>query len=175
MTCEQTSGQTILEHGEAVARTFKELYYSGSANYLPEIISDNQEWLLSLCPDTDTLETYHIFHDCGKPSCLTIDEAGRRHFPNHAMLSARDWLVAGGDRYIGRLIERDMDMHTLKLADVPAYKHLDIAPTLLLTAWAELTANANMFGGTDSISYKIKAKALTKISRAIINRLKEQS
>ena len=68
-----------------------------------------------------------------------------------------------------------MDMHTMKPADIPSYRHLDIAPVLLLTAWAELNSNSIMFGGTDSTSFKIKAKNLTKLSRAIINALKEQS
>jgi hypothetical protein len=26
-------------------------------------------------------------HDCGKPYCITIDEDGRRHFPDHANVS----------------------------------------------------------------------------------------
>lgn len=90
------------------------------------------------------------------------------------MISARDWLVAGGDPYIGRLIEHDMDMHTMKPADLEGYRHFDLAPALLLTAWAELNANCIMFGGTESTSFKIKAKSLTKLSRAIITHLKEQ-
>lgn len=173
MTCEQSSGQTILQHGESVAATFKEIA-SGSGDYfIPDFVRENLQFLLDRCPSADILETYHIFHDCGKPECLTIDENGKRHFPCHAMVSARTWLVAGGDQYIGRLIEHDMDMHTLKAADIPEYRHMDIAPALLLTAWAELNSNARMFGGIESTSFKIKAKSLTKVSRAIIARLKE--
>lgn len=173
-TCEQTHGQTILQHGQAVAATFKRLFNSPLADHhLPQVILDNLDFLKARCPDSTTLETYHIFHDCGKPSCLTFDADGRRHFPNHALLSARDWLVAGGDPLIGRLIEHDLDLHLLKPAQAHDYRHLDLAPALILTAWAELHANAPMFGGFDSTSFKIKAKCLTKTSRILIHRLKE--
>jgi hypothetical protein len=168
---------TILEHGEAVARMYRQILSGSGDHYLPDIIRENLEFLLEQTCTAEELgiETYHVFHDCGKPDCIRFDDDGRRHFPNHAMMSARAWLAAGGDPYIGRLIEHDMDMHTLKPADVQSYKHLDITPELLLTAWAELNANCIMFGGTDSTSFKIKAKNLTKLSRAIIQTLKEQS
>lgn len=176
-TCEQSSGQTILQHGESVAATYKALIARDPAIILPEIMRDNLDFLLEQTCTAEELgiEDYHIFHDCGKPDCLIIDVEGKRHFPCHAMVSARTWLVAGGDSYIGRLIEHDMDMHTMKPADVLTYRHMDIAPILLLTAWAELNSNARMFGGTESISFKIKAKSLTKLSRAIITSLKETS
>ena len=176
-TCEQSQGQTILQHGQSVAAMYKAMYGSNRSIILPQIIEDNLDLLLDqTCTADETgFEDYHVFHDCGKPDCLTIDADGKRHFPHHAMASARAWLVAGGDSYIGRLIEHDMDMHLMKPADVPAYRHMDIAAILLLTAWAELHSNATMFGGTESISYKIKAKSLIKLSRAIITRLKETS
>lgn len=156
---------------------YKQIISGTGDHYLPAIMQENLEFLLGeTCTALEMeLQTYHVFHDCGKPDCLTVDAEGRRHFPNHAMMSARAWLVAGGDPFIGRLIEHDMDMHTMKPADVPMYKHLDIAAALLLTAWAELNSNCTMFGGTESTSFKIKAKNLTKLSRAIINALKEQS
>lgn len=160
-----------MQHGESVAEHFKAL----GSGYLPDCIRENLDMPLSLCPSAEVMEQYHIFHDCGKPDCLTIDAEGKRHFPCHAMVSARVWLVAGGDQFIGRLIEHDMDMHTMKPADLESYRHMDIAPALLLTAWAELNSNARMFGGIESTSFKIKAKSLTKLSRAIITRLKETS
>lgn len=177
-TCEQSSGQTILQHGESVAAAYKDMYCStapqGDWYFSPELL-ENRTWLKSLCPPDEVMEQYHIFHDCGKPSCLQLDAEGRRHFPCHAMVSAREWLIAGGDPFIGRLIEHDMDMHTLKPADAATYRHLDITPALLLTAWAELNANSIMFGGQQSTSFKIKAKSLTKLTRAFITILKEQS
>lgn len=176
-TCEQTQGLSILEHGEAVSRTFKAIFEAGDSSLycIPDCIKEHQEFLLSLCPPASALELYHVFHDCGKPLCLTIDAEGRRHFPGHALHSARAWLAAGGSYQIGRLIEHDMDMHTMKPADLESYHHLEIAPTLLLTAWAELNANAQMFGGTSSTSFKIKSKSLTRLSKALIIKLKELS
>jgi hypothetical protein len=172
-TCEQTQGQTILQHGESVASTFKALIAGDLDLYVPDIIRENLPFLLDSCPPLENLELYHVFHDCGKPDCLEIDAQGKRHFPSHAIYSARAWLVAGGDQAIGRLILRDMDMHTMKSADISLYSHMDIAAPLLLTAWAELNSNCRMFGGTEAISFKIKAKSLTKLSRAIITHLKE--
>lgn len=174
-SCEQTQGQTILEHGESVSRTFKAIFESGdsSAFYIPECIKENQEFLLMRCFPESTLEMYHIFHDCSKPLCLTIDSDGKRHFPDHARKSSSAWLSAGGSYEIGMLIEHDMDFHIMKAADITQYKHLDLAPSLLLTAWAELNANAQMFGGTGSTSFKIKSKSLTRLSKAIISKLKE--
>jgi hypothetical protein len=173
-SCCQSKGQTILQHGESVAATYKELIAGTGNLYLPDVVKDDLNFLLDqTCTATELgIEDYHVYHDCGKPDCLSIDVEGKQHFPCHAMMSARAWLVAGGDAYIGRLIEHDMDMHTMKPADVESYRHMDIAAILLLTAWAELNSNAKMFGGTESISFKIKAKALTKLSKAIINRLK---
>jgi hypothetical protein len=176
-TCEQTSGQTILEHGYSVAITYRSLFISRIDQHkLPDILRDNLDFLQSrIVFSNEELETYHIFHDCAKPNCLTIDKEGRRHFPNHALMSARAWLVAGGDARIGKLIEHDLDFHKMKPADLHEYKHLDLAPALLLTAWAEIHSNCTMFGGIESTSFKIKAKNLIKLSKALIAILKEKS
>lgn len=175
-SCEQSSGLTILEHGFAVSQAYKELFAfdcipNDNDWYLPPEVWSCYKQLRALAPNPEVMETYHLFHDVGKPVCCTIDENGKKHFPNHAQISAREWLVSGGDHLIGRLIEHDMDMHTLKPAQVPDYKQMDLAPALLLTAWAELNANSKMFGGRDSVSFKIKSKALTKLSKAFISRI----
>jgi len=66
-------------------------------------------------------------------------------------------------------------MHTLKPSETDEYKHLDLVPALLLTALSELHANASMFGGLESTSFKIKWKALNKVGRNLIQRLKEET
>jgi hypothetical protein len=119
------------------------------------------------------MEQYHVYHDLGKPYCRTVDEDGRQHFPDHARISASIWRASGGDPLIGDLIERDMDMHTLKPAQAAEYSRMDLVPALLLTALAELHANAEMFGGIESTSFKIKWKALNKLGRTFTNILKE--
>jgi hypothetical protein len=104
-----------------------------------------------------------------------VDADGKQHFPDHARISGAIWRTLGGDPIIARYIEHDMDMHLLKPADALSYKHLDLAPALLLTALAELHANAEIFGGIESTSFKIKWKQLSKIGTILINRIKEQS
>lgn len=63
-----------------------------------------------------------------------------------------------------RLIAKDMLCHTTKAADAGALLQDQDFPTLMLTAWAELHANASLlFGGYESDSFKIKRKALSKL------------
>lgn len=169
--CSQSKGQTILEHGEAVAARYKDLIGEQKLEWrLPDWFDLN--YLLPLCPSAEIMEQYHIYHDCGKPFCLTIDDEGRQHFPDHARVSAAIWRAYGGSEQIAELIARDMDMHILKPAQAAEYGRLDLAPALLLTALSELHANAEMFGGIESTSFKIKFKALNKLGRNIITQLK---
>jgi len=173
-SCCQTPGQTILQHGEAVSDRFKDLIGERRLEWrLPDWF--DLDYLLPLCPSLEVMEQYHIYHDCGKPFCRTVDAEGRQHFPDHARISASIWRVNGGDQVIARLIEHDMDMHTLKPSETDEYKHLDLVPALLLTALSELHANASMFGGLESTSFKIKWKALNKVGRNLIQRLKEET
>jgi hypothetical protein len=166
--CEQSPGQSVLQHGEAVAERYADLVGERRMRWRL------QGWLdlgllLPLCPPAETMRLYQIYHDCHKNCEMVIDESGRRHFLNHAMHSAAMWLSVGGDRLVGKLIEHDMDMHTMKPADVLDYNHYDLAPALLLTALCELHANAEMFGGWESTSFKIKWKALNKLGKAFVS------
>jgi len=52
----------------------------------------------------------------------------------------------------------DMKFHTG--FNEPEFYSSELAPSLYLTAWAELEANSSMFGGHESTSYKIKKKRL---------------
>jgi hypothetical protein len=172
-SCEQSSGQTILEHGEAVSQAYKDLIgpQSQIAWRLPDWFKQNHEWMISQCPSLDIMEAYHLFHDVGKCECRELDVAGNPHFQNHALISARTWLVAGGSQQVGTLIERDMDMHLLKPSRVQGYNHFDLVPALLLTALSEIHANAKMFGGIESTSFKIKWKALDRLGTTILRSL----
>lgn len=173
-SCCQTPGQTILQHGEAVAARYKDLIGDRRLDWrLPDWF--DLDFLLPLCPLPEVMEEYHIYHDCGKPFCRTIDADGKQHFPDHARISASIWRVHGGDPLIAEFIEHDMDFHIMKPADAAEYKRLDLAPALLLTALAELHANASMFGGLESTSFKIKWKNLNKLGNRLITRIKEQS
>jgi len=68
----------------------------------------------------------------------------------------------------------DMDVHLLKDAGVDGFSSRPEAATLLLTALAEIHSNAEMFGGIESTSFKIKWKQLNRRGKKILIKLKEQ-
>lgn len=171
--CEQTSGMTVLRHGEMVRDHYRDLMDHlrfGSLLRgewrLPEWIRD--PLLLEDLPSDEIMAEYHVFHDCGKPVCRTVDAEGRQHFPDHAAVSARIWTETGGDPRVGDLIAMDMDVHLLKGEEVDAFSRRPEARALLLTALAEIHANASMFGGIGSVGFKSKWKHLDRRGRAIL-------
>lgn len=172
----QAPGLSVLEHGRQV-----HAYYLDLLNHLRGIPSlhtwkvsltpEQSLWLLQNQADPDTVREYQIYHDCGKPFCLTVDEEGRRHFPNHAAISESTWLQAGGNPQAARLMGMDMDLHTMSAEDCVAFATRPEAATLMLTALAEIHANASMFGGVDSTSFKIKSKHLDRRFRSVFRQL----
>jgi hypothetical protein len=172
-SCEQTSGITVLRHGEMVRDHYRDLVShlrDGTPLEfewrLPDWIRDPM--LLGFLPDDGTMAEYHLFHDVGKPACRTVDDEGRQHFPDHAAVSARVWREAGGCEEVAHLIASDMDVHLLKAEGVEAFAARPEAIALLLTGLSEVTANASMFGGIESTSFKIKYKNIEKRGRAVV-------
>lgn len=173
-SCQQTEGMSVHQHGMMVAA-----YYEDLIDHLEDGEPLAYEWrlpqwasrpeVLDALPSRDVMHAYHVFHDCGKPFCLEIDEEGRRHFPDHAAVSKRTWLEAGGDAEIGELIGMDMDAHLLKADGLAEFASRPQAKALLLTALAEVHANAHMFGGLESTSFKIKYKHLDKRGRQVLD------
>jgi hypothetical protein len=109
---------------------------------------------------------YHVFHDCGKPACQTIDEQGRKHFPDHAKWSKEQYVrIFGENGTVPELIGSDMDFHTKSGEDLAHLWNSPLALTLYFTAWAEIIANSQMFGGFDSTSFKIKKKKLIQAGK----------
>lgn len=172
----------MLEHGQAVCSKFQELL-----SHLQTRVLLSSEWrlptwldesagalLLANLPNLAVVEQYQLYHDCGKPQCRTVDEDGRQHFPDHAAVSKRVWLEHGGDVETAELIGRDMDVHLLKAEGVVEFANRPQAATLLLTALAEVHANAPMFGGTESTSFKIKLKHIERRGKQIIQHLREE-
>lgn len=175
-TCEQTSGLSVLAHGIQVARYFRDLkqhvLYQRPLQYewkLPEWAYSPTLWQ-SVLPAA-TVNRYQVYHDCGKPFCQTVDEAGRAHFPDHARVSAEIWQSLGQPDIEAQLMAHDMEIHLLKDEGVEAFCHSPLAATLLLTGLAEIHANASMFGGIDSVSFKMKHKHLCRRGKAITARL----
>jgi hypothetical protein len=174
--CEQMVGLSVLDHGLMVADYFNDLkmhvLHGAELRHqwrLPEWISDPRLW--SRLPSPEILGNYHTFHDCGKPFCLVVDEDGRRHFPDHAAVSRQTWLSLEECPEVAELIGMDMDVHLLKDEGVAEFAKRPQAAALLLTALSEVHANASMFGGIDSTSFKIKWKHVDKRGKAILRQL----
>lgn len=182
LTCFQFEDMNMFQHGQSVFEWFDDLY-----GYLTEPDAPlSKEWRLSdwiqdpkikanLLP-FNILQIYQIYHDCGKPFCRTIDEEGKQHFPNHAEASYLRWKECSDEsedsNLIANLIRMDMDCHTLKSEDIEEFAKRKEAASLLLTALCEIHSNAQMFGGIESTSFKIKWKKLDKLGKKMIQYLK---
>lgn len=171
--CDQTENLSILDHGILVSNYFKDLYnhlkYGSKLKFewkLQSWLYENKDLLLSKLLPLDILETYHIYHDCGKPFCLLI-ENGKRHFPDHAEMSSKIWTKLSECPQICKLISMDMDIHKLKSDVIEEFASRSEAASLLLTGLAEIHANAKMFGGLESTSFKIKWKHLNNKGKKI--------
>lgn len=175
--CEQMKDFSVYEHGVSVHNYYLDLknhiLNNSELKYewkLPEWIIDNFLW--SGLEDDKLIENYHIFHDCGKPFCLEVDNEGRKHFPNHAEVSSKIWNELTGSNIESELMLHDMDIHMLRGSGIEDFCKLPFAKTLLITGLCELHSNASMFGGVDSTSFKIKWKNINKFGRRILETLK---
>lgn len=171
--CEQTKGMSVLQHGLSVARYYKELVdhltlgKPLSYNWrLPEWVYSSS--IIDSLLDSKTVLLYLLYHDCGKPLCAYIDDEGRRHFPDHANHSYELWKSMYGDGDVAWLMKHDMDIHLARVKDVPQISSTKYWATQLLSGLAELHSNASMFGGIDSVSFKIKYKNLDKVGKRLI-------
>ena len=176
----QTPTQSVLAHGISVSEHYNTMIdHLRHGTPLPEWWR-LPEWtrmpgLLDNLPSDEILREYHLYHDCGKPYCRITDADGRAHYPSHAAMSERIWLLAGGNPHAARLMAQDMDAHMLKADGIEEFSRKPDAITLLLTALAETHSNAAMFGGTNSDSFKIKCKNLDKRGGAAIRLLMSSS
>lgn len=169
-TCDQTQGLSVYQHGQAVKDRFtcllETLKAKVSDNWkLPTFLFDHADWFLSNLHDLKQIESYTLFHDCGKPYCLVIDDIGKRHFPNHQEVSGAVWDAFKENKLVGKLIRNDMFFHTCTSDDLTVkLQEWDVKDlvTLFLVAISEIHANASMFGGLDSVSFKIKYKQLER-------------
>ena len=172
--CEQTKGQSVLEHGLSVKNyTFdliNHLRFGTSLKYewnLPDWLYENKELILSNLPSDRILKYYTILHDCGKPYCLETDSVGKKHFPNHTNVSYEVFSQIFDDKIAADLIKHDMDIHLLKSDGVEEFCKNPYHLTLLLVGLSELHSNSNMFGGLDSTSFKIKWKSINQRGKQI--------
>lgn len=176
---EQCKGLNVLEHGIMVHLYYRELKsYLFEQNYtlkyewkFPDWITKNTKIYQHDLLDDKIMKDYQIYHDCGKPFCKIVDQENKTHFPNHEIVSEQVWIQLFGKSQISDLIRKDMIYHSMKVQEF--CEQLDKEPkkffsgsqeaiSLLVTAFCELHANASMFGGIDSTSFKIKYKQLNK-------------
>jgi hypothetical protein len=173
----QTESQSVYQHGVSVKEHIFELIsflktgQIGTNWRMTTWMYDYREQLLASLLSEDIIEEYTIFHDCGKAYCLTIDENGKRHFPDHAEKSYQTWLNIGGSPQAAKLMKMDMIIHTMKAADIDEFIKHPEAITLLLAGLAEIHSNARMFGGIESESFKIKWSQINKRGKAICQKL----
>lgn len=173
--CEQMKGLSVLGHGIMVCQYFDDLYNHLSNGEplqyewkLPEWLVENKEMIIDSLMDLDIVRCYLVYHDCGKPYCRTVDHEGKQHFPNHAKVSKEKWLEIDRDTDVANLIGMDMDIHLLKDVGCPEFAKRKEAITLLIAGLSEIHANASMFGGIDSTSFKMKWKQISKRGKKIM-------
>jgi hypothetical protein len=175
--CPQTDTQSVYQHGVSVKEHIFELISflkTGRIDAgwrLPSWMNEYRGQILASLLPGKIIAAYAIFHDCGKPYCLTVDEQGRRHFHNHPWMSYETWLRISSNKTIAKLILWDMKIHTMKAVDVDEFCQHREAITLLLAGLAEVHSNAKMFGGIESESFKIKWSQINKRGKAICRKL----
>lgn len=175
--CQQTPTQSVLQHGLSVKNhVFQLIDYLKTEHIvgewkLPDWLTQYRHHLKDKLLSLNIIEEYTTYHDCGKPYCITTDNDGKRHFPNHAEVSYSTWLSVGGSPQAAQLMKMDMIVHTMKATDVDSFAQRPEAITLLLTGLAEVHSNAKMFGGLQSDSFKIKWNQINRRGKAICLKL----
>ena len=187
----QFPGVSMTDHGRQVLSCYEKLVgflsqepqatdrsmRSGDANQeepapfprLPAWAAQHRRLLCAMQPSPEVMREYLLLHDCGKPFCRTQDQEGRMHYPGHAGVSAEVYRRAlGKSEEVESLIERDMLIHTISADDLPSFALSPGAAGLLLAGLAEVYANSEMFGGTDSNGFKIKMKHLERRGRRLV-------
>ena len=92
------------------------------------------------------METYHTLHDCGKPFCLTIDENGKQHFPDHSEVSYNIIRETFADHphidIVSKFIKNDMVFHSCGMEFIEKYI-IDEDKAFILNLW--LTSFAELY------------------------------
>jgi hypothetical protein len=190
--CMQTSGISVYKHGEIErALDNNALQELDAATWrLPSWVTEHKDILRDAVASEYGVTTYDylLYHDIGKPYCRVVDADGKQHFPGHAEASeAALRVVAANHDYGGQFQQRyccevdhiaaavyagmDMDAHLLKQDGVAEFASRPQAPILLLAALSEIHANAGMFGGLESTSFKIKWKQLSKMGARVLEHI----
>jgi len=167
--CFQFQTQDMLAHGDAVLAHYQMLLEEAQAGSFPSGWRAPKWWsapvaqaLAAKQPSRQVMARYLRYHDCGKPQCRTVDAQGRQHFEGHAQTSADLWQARGGHPDEVWLMRHDMVLHSGSAEECQALARHPLCSGLLLAGLAELHANAAMFGGVQTDSFKAKAKRLER-------------
>lgn len=149
------------DHGLAVHEWYNVLCDNPSIIEIPEV----EEWFRYY--QKIDLFKYHYNHDISKPYVIEYDEKGNPHYPNHSYHSHLLYIQRYGHDEYADMILHDMDFHKKRGNELDNVWKLPYSSHLYATAWAEIYANSELFGGLDSTSFKIKRKQLVKALKRI--------
>lgn len=170
--CSQTAGQSVWDHGTSVHHYFNRIIAGDTEGMrIPDWFNQYRDKIVSSLHPARVIHDYTVYHDCGKPYCRVVDDAGKVHFPNHAEVSASTYFGATEDTVVSNLIGYDMAIHTAnadEIAKLCVEWDVEDAMTLLVAALAEIHSNARLFGGIDSVSFKSKWKNWDRRGKQII-------
>lgn len=167
----QFQNQTILQHGQSVHEHFKKILEAlESKNYetytFPKNLVDRWPQIKKKLYHIDVLQQYHIYHDCGKPYCCTIDWLGKRHFPNHSQVSYETYSKVFSDDIVAKLIKHDMIFHSGSMEQIDSFINQNdkrFLFSLWMTSLAEIYSNSAMFAADNQDSFKKKYAKLESI------------
>jgi len=165
-----------MQHGILVNQYFLDLYshlqFNTILQYnwkLPNWIYDNKEFILDNLLPIGMLSNYQIYHDIGKPFCKTYDiDTKKPHFYNHEKISSE---IYPSVFEIKKLIASNMIIHKIKDKEMDKFSKRKDSISLLITGLSEIHANAEMFGGMNSTSFKIKYKQIDSRGKGLFRRL----
>lgn len=160
----------MYQHGEMVFNEYQKMMNAiknKDTQYIEDIgFSFDKNFIEKLFDyqyDMEIMRNYQIYHDCGKHLSRIVDNNGKVHYPDHAQHSSNIYGQYFDNPIVQELILKDLNFHTFKSEEIIEWiKKEDkyMLASLYITAWAEILANATMFGGINSDSFKIKRKKL---------------
>lgn len=180
--------QTIWEHGLSVKS-----YSWDLINYIKYGIPLKYKWRLPDWIETEkkylkkhlnrfskqTIDMYTLYHDCGKPFYQEYINNPRITFhgekPGHSEVSSIYFRSVFGyysKHHISELIRYDMKIHTMKTEDINWMIKRQEMILWIIVGLAEVHSNAELFGGMESTSFKIKWKQVARRGCQLIDKKK---
>ena len=174
-SCEQSPGVSVLDHGVSVRTRYPDL--GGRALKGQPLLTGwpMPTWALEAetcasLPGEAVMKENQVHHNCGKPEVLKTDTGRRMYFPGHVAVSVHTCLAARGSPEAAAIMA--IDANLLKAGVVREFVDRPQADAPFLTALAEVHSKAAIFRGTDSESFKIKAKNLDKRGSQVIRAIR---